>query len=124
MSTRVAERRRVARLRRHRRVRRRVNGTAAQPRLAVFRSLKHIYGQVIDDRAGRTLASASSRETGLAGELSGKTKAAQAKVVGRVLAERALGAGIDHVVFDRGGFAYHGRVKQLADGARDAGLKF
>ena len=124
MSTRVAMQRRLSRLRRHRRVRRRVIGSNQQPRLAVFRSLRHIYAQVIDDNAGRTLVAASSAEAGLAAGLKGKAKKEQAAIVGRELAERAKGAGIKQVVFDRGGFAYHGRVAELAKAARDAGLEF
>jgi large subunit ribosomal protein L18 len=93
-----------------------------RPRLAVFRSLNQIYAQVIDDSAGRTLASASSLEKGLR-ETSG-TKSEQAKVVGRLIAERARAAGVERVVFDRAGFRYHGRVRALADAAREAGLDF
>jgi len=117
--------RRVARISRHRRVRRRISGTAQRPRLAVYRSLKHIYAQVIDDEAeptGRTLAAASSVEPGL--DLEGKSKTEVAKVVGKLIGERATAAGIENVVFDRGGFPYHGRVKALAEAAREAGLKF
>ncbi len=119
--------RRVARIRRHRRVRRRISGTAQRPRMAVYRSLKHIYVQFIDDEAepsGRTLLAASSVEPALTDELQGKTKTEIAKIVGKVAGERALAAGIESVVFDRGGFPYHGRVKALAEGAREAGLKF
>lgn len=124
MSSRVAARRRSARLRRHRRVRRRVSGIASRPRLAVFRSLKNMYVQVIDDRSGQTLVAASSLDPGLADELKGKSRRDQAAVVGRVVAERAKSAGVEAVVFDRGGFAYHGRVAALAGAAREAGLKF
>ncbi len=124
MSTRTSALRREARLRRHRRVRRRVAGTREHPRLAVFRSLRHIYAQVIDDRAGHTLAAASSAEPALVTAASGKPKRAQAEAVGRVVAERAKAAGITRVIFDRGGYAYHGRVAELAKGARDAGLDF
>jgi large subunit ribosomal protein L18 len=110
-----------ARQRRHHRVRKGVKGTGSRPRLAVFRSNKYIYAQVIDDEAGRTVASASSlegdlRDKGLSVETAGE--------VGRLVAERAKEAGVESVVFDRGGFAYHGRVKALADAARDAGLEF
>lgn len=101
----------------HLRVRSKISGTAARPRLSVFRSNKSIYCQVIDDLTGRTLASASS--AGLEG-----TKQEQATVVGKLIAERAKTAGIETVVFDRGGYLYHGRVKSLADGAREGGLKF
>jgi large subunit ribosomal protein L18 len=117
--------RRIARIRRHRRVRRRISGDAQRPRLAVYRSLKHIYAQVIDDEAepsGRTLVAASSVEPGL--DLTGKSKTEVAKVVGKLIGERATAAGIENVVFDRGGFPYHGRVKALAEAAREAGLKF
>jgi len=112
--------RHVARDRRHRRVRKKVRGTAARPRLAVFRSNKHIYAQVIDDVAGRTLASASTVEHGFAGATA---TVDAAKTVGKLVGERALGAGIQTVVFDRGGFRYHGRVAGIADGAREAGLQ-
>ena len=110
------------RRRRHKRVRRRVEGTAERPRLAVFRSNKHITAQLIDDLAGRTLASASSVEPSLR-ETSGVNIAA-ATAVGSLVASRAKGAGITTVVFDRGGFAYHGRVAALADAARAEGLEF
>ena len=112
----------VGRLRRHRRVRKRVTGTAERPRLAVFRSNKHISAQVIDDVAGRTLASASTVETDLRTNPGGNRGAATA--VGKLLAERAKAAGVQTVVFDRGGFRYHGRVAALADAAREAGLEF
>jgi large subunit ribosomal protein L18 len=110
-----------ARRHRHFRVRKRVHGTASRPRLAVFRSNKHIYGQVIDDDAGVTIASASSREGKFAAN--GLT-VGTATEVGKLLGARAKEAGISAIVFDRGGFAYHGRVKALADGAREAGLEF
>lgn len=105
---------------RHVRIRKRVEGTAARPRLAVFRSLKHIHAQLIDDTTGTTLAAASSVEKGL----SAKGNAEGAKAVGQALAERAKAKGITSVVFDRGGFRYHGRVAALAEGARDGGLEF
>jgi large subunit ribosomal protein L18 len=108
---------------RHRRVRGKVAGTPERPRLAVFRSLQHIYVQVIDDEAGQTLASASTLEPALRGKVDG-TKTEEAKLVGRTVAERARSKGIESVVFDRGGFLYHGRVAALADAAREAGLKF
>ena len=108
------------RQKRHARLRLRVVGTPERPRLSVFRSAKYIYAQVIDDSAGRTLASASSRETGLAVS-PGKTDAARA--VGRAVAERARAAGVGAVVLDRGGYRYHGRVRSLAEGAREAGLE-
>lgn len=115
---------RELRLRRHNRVRRRVSGTLARPRLSVFRSSANIYAQVIDDVDGRTLVAASSVDKAAAAEMQGKTKTEQAKVVGRLIAERAKAAGIEQVVFDRGGFKYHGRVQALADAAREAGLGF
>lgn len=110
------------RIRVHQRIRHRVHGTPERPRLAVFRSLKHIYAQVIDDRKGHTLAAASSNEkkgsAGNGGNLSG------AKQVGKLIAERAQAGGVKKVVFDRGGYLYHGRIKALADAAREAGLEF
>ena len=108
-------------LRRHRRVRRKIAGTAERPRLAVFRSNRHIVAQVIDDRDGRTLAAASTVEPDL--RSSGTGNAAAAASVGRLVAERAKAAGITKVVFDRGGSRYHGRVAALADAAREAGLE-
>ncbi len=111
-----------ARKRRHHRVRKKVFGTPERPRLAVFRSTKHITAQVIDDRSGRTQAAASTVEPDLRGSGGGNRAAATA--VGRLVAERAKAAGIDKVVFDRGGFIYHGRVAALADAAREAGLDF
>lgn len=113
-----------ARVRRHRRVRKRVTGTPERPRLCVFRGLRAIYAQVIDDLSGRTLAAASSREAGLVAEGASRRDAAAAQAVGRAVAERAKAAGITRVVFDRGGYLYHGRVKALAEGAREAGLEF
>jgi large subunit ribosomal protein L18 len=111
----------VIRERIHKRIRKKINGTPERPRLAVFRSVKHIYAQIIDDRAGRTLAAASSNEKGA--EFDGGNVAG-AKEVGRRVAERAKAAGISSVVFDRGGYLYHGRVKALADAAREGGLEF
>ncbi len=116
--------RRKARLRRHRRVRKRVYGTPERPRLNVFRSLNHIYAQVIDDTVGRTLASASTIDGEVRSQVEGLRKTEQAKIVGRVVAERALMKGVKKVVFDRGGYKYHGRVKALAEAAREAGLEF
>ena len=110
-----------ARRRRHRRVRKLVQGTATRPRLAVFRSSRHITAQVIDDQAGRTVAAVSTQQVGVA---DGVTGVAAATEVGRLVAERAREAGIAAVVFDRGGYKYHGRVAALADAARDAGLEF
>jgi large subunit ribosomal protein L18 len=114
--------RRTGRLRRHRRVRKRVRGTAERPRLAVFRSNKHISAQIIDDVTGRTLAAAASVEPGLRDKATGNVEAARA--VGWLVADRAQAAGVTTVVFDRGGFRYHGRVAALADSAREAGLEF
>ncbi|MDA0245549.1 MAG: 50S ribosomal protein L18 [Chloroflexi bacterium] len=114
----------IARKRRHYRMRRTLMGTAERPRLNVFRSLEHIYVQVIDDVAGHTLASASTLDKKLAAELDGKTKKEQATLVGKAVAERALAAGVTQVVFDRGGYLYHGRIQALADGAREGGLQF
>ncbi|HLI27916.1 MAG TPA: 50S ribosomal protein L18 [Chloroflexota bacterium] len=114
---------RAARARRHRRIRKRVAGTPERPRLNVFRSLKHIYAQVIDDTRGITLAAASSNEPALRGTAQGP-KTALARAVGELIAQRARAKGIEKVVFDRGGYLYHGRVKALADGARAAGLQF
>jgi large subunit ribosomal protein L18 len=112
----------AARRKRHDRIRLRVEGSVARPRLAVFRSLNHIYAQVIDDASGRTLAAASTAEKELRG--SGQTKTDEAKVVGRLVAERAKTAGVERVVFDRAGFRYHGRIKALAEAARETGLQF
>ena len=116
----------LARKRRQKRVRKQVSGTAERPRLNVFRSIDHIYAQVIDDDSGTTLASASSVDTGIkaSAALNGKNPTEQATIVGRVLGERALKVGISEVVFDRAGYKYHGRVKALAEGSREAGLKF
>jgi len=113
-----------ARQRRHLRVRKKVFGTAARPRLAVFRSAQHIYAQVIDDEAGRTLAAASTLEPAIRSVQASHSKTSQAQLVGSAVAERAKAAGIGTVVFDRGGFLYHGRIKTLADAARAGGLAF
>jgi len=115
---------RVRRARRHAHIRRHMEGSAPVPRLSVFRSSEHIYAQLIDDGAGRTLAAASSVDKSQRGPARGKTKTERAEAVGRLIAERAKAAGIDRVVFDRGGNLYHGRVKALADGARAGGLQF
>jgi large subunit ribosomal protein L18 len=115
---------RLARQRRHARVRKHVSGTADRPRLCVFRSLRHIRAQVIDDTSGHTLAAASTLDGGVRSQIEGKDKSAQAAAVGEVIAQRALEAGITRIVFDRGGYKYHGRVKRLADAARKAGLEF
>ena len=112
----------AARRKRHDRIRLRLAGTDERPRLAVFRSLNHIYAQVIDDASGRTLAAASTTEKELRGSSSKKSE--EAAVVGRLIAERAKDAGVKRVVFDRAGFRYHGRIKSLADAAREAGLEF
>ena len=117
--SREAKRRRV-----HDRVRMSVSGTPERPRLCVYRSLDHIYAQVIDDRAGKTLVSASSADKDTKKALKGGGNVAAAKVVGKAIAERAKAAGVSKVVFDRGGYKYHGRVKALADAAREAGLQF
>ncbi|MGH9795410.1 MAG: 50S ribosomal protein L18 [Candidatus Acidiferrales bacterium] len=108
----------------HRRVRQRVQGTPQRPRLSVFRSIAQIYAQVIDDATGRTLVAASSLDKDTRQQTKRGANIAAAKVVGKAIAERAQAAGIQHVVFDRGGYKYHGRVKALADAAREAGLKF
>jgi large subunit ribosomal protein L18 len=108
-------------VRRHFRVRKGVHGTATRPRLAVFRSNRYIYAQLIDDDAGRTVASASSRESALAQKT---LSVGTASEVGKLVAARGKDAGVEYVVFDRGGFAYHGRVKALAEAARESGLKF
>jgi large subunit ribosomal protein L18 len=112
----------AARQKRHARLRLRVAGDASRPRLAVFRSLNHIYAQVIDDTTGRTLAAASSLEPDMRSAKG--SKSSDAAAVGRLVAERARAAGVGQVVFDRAGFRYHGRVKSLADAAREAGLDF
>ena len=109
------------RLKRHKRVRAHISGTAERPRLVVVRSAKHIYAQVIDDQVGKTLAAAATNEKDF-GAYGGNVEAA--KKLGGMIAERALKAGIENVVFDRGGYLYHGRVKALAEGAREGGLKF
>ncbi len=112
------------RKRRHRRVRVKVHGTPERPRLNVYRSLVNIYAQVIDDAQGHTLVSASTIDPEVAKLIDGKTKREAAKIVGQTVAQRAKEAGITAVVFDRGGYQYHGRVKELADAAREAGLEF
>jgi len=114
----------IARQRRHERVRKHVSGTANRPRLNVFRSDAEIYAQVINDEVGQTLVSASSIDQNLRAKMEGKTKTEQARLVGQALAERAKDKGIQAVVFDRGGYRYIGRVKALADGAREGGLQF
>ncbi len=119
-----AKQRRLARQRRHTRVRKRVSGTPERPRLCVFRSARHIYAQVIDDTRSHTLVEASTLDAQVRAAAADKDKTAQAALVGETLAQRALDAGIEQVVFDRGGYKYHGRVKSLAEAARKGGLKF
>ncbi|MGB3548918.1 MAG: 50S ribosomal protein L18 [Saprospiraceae bacterium] len=114
--TKVQRRKRI-----QRRIRKKVAGTVVRPRLSVYRSNKYIYAQLVNDQEGTTLAQASSKEESVANE---GNKVDQSKAVGKLLAERAQAAGIENVVFDRGGYLYHGRVKSLAEGAREAGLKF
>jgi len=120
----MAKSRNEARVQRHTRVRRHVAGSSERPRLNVFKSLSEIYAQVIDDQSGRTLVSASTIDHELREQVKGMKKVEQAKLVGKAVAERAVAKGIKQVVFDRGGFRYAGRVKALADGAREAGLDF
>lgn len=114
----------AARAKRHRRVRRNVHGTSERPRLNVFRSLKHIRAQVIDDDQGHTLVAASTLDPELLDELAGLSKTDQARLVGKLVAARAQAQGVERVVFDRGGYRYHGRVRALAEGARSGGLEF
>ena len=114
----------AARRRRHVRVRKRVEGTASRPRLCIFRSLSHIYAQVIDDESGRTLVAASDLEKEARASVDGTRKTGRAALVGKLVGQRALQKGIKEIVFDRGGYKYHGRVKALAEAAREAGLKF
>ncbi|WIV13166.1 50S ribosomal protein L18 [Proteiniborus sp. MB09-C3] len=114
----------VKRQKRHLRIRKTVNGTPERPRLNVYRSLNHIYAQIIDDKAGRTLVSASTLDKDLKEKLEATSNKEAAKAVGKLVAEKALAKGIEEVIFDRGGCIYHGRVKELAEGAREVGLKF
>ncbi len=114
----------VARRRRHARVRAKVKGTTSRPRLCVFRSLNHIYAQVIEDSRGHTLASASTLDPEITSVAVGKTKMTKSELAGSLVAKRALSKGVNQVTFDRGGYKYHGRVKALAEGARQEGLKF
>jgi len=116
--------RRLARIRRHTRIRARVNGTTTRPRLCVFRSLNHIYAQVIDDTRGNTLVTASSLDDEIKSQADGKKKTNVAELVGTLVATRAIEKGINLVAFDRGGYKYHGRVKALSEAARKQGLKF
>jgi large subunit ribosomal protein L18 len=120
----MAQSRSIARGRRHLRVRKNLQGTADRPRLNVFRSLSGIYVQVIDDQSGKTLVAASTVDRDLREKLKGLKKADQAKMIGQAIAERAKDKGIQTVVFDRGGYRYIGRIKALADGAREGGLQF
>ena len=115
---------RLARERRHARVRKNVKGTSGRPRLCVFRSLKYIYAQAIDDTVGHTMASASSLDPEIRDKVDGKKKTEGAGLIGALMAQRLLNKGIKQVVFDRGGYKYHGRVKALAEAARKAGLEF
>ena len=112
------------RVRRHDRIRKRLKGSAERPRLSVFRSLHHVYAQVIDDATGRTVVAASTREQAVAEGLTSKASTAAAQRVGEIVAQRAKEKGVTAVVFDRGGYKYHGRIKALADAARSAGLEF
>lgn len=114
----------VARLRKHARVRKKINGTPERPRLNVYRSLNHIYAQIIDDTKGCTLVSASSLDEAVKNKVGYGGNKVAAREVGKLVAERAIEKGIKAVVFDRGGYLYHGRVKELAEGAREAGLEF
>lgn len=115
---------RIRRERRHRRVRARVRGTNAQPRLNVFRSARHIFAQIIDDSQGRTLVAASTLDADIRAQSARLKKTEEAKAVGKLLAQRAVAKGFKQVIFDRGGYQYHGRVKSLAEGAREGGLQF
>jgi large subunit ribosomal protein L18 len=120
----MAQSRNQSRQHRHHRVRGKVNGTAERPRLNVFRSLANIYVQIIDDSQGHTLVSASTVDHEVVGQAAGKNGIDRAKLVGKVLAERAKAAGIKQVVFDRGGYQYHGQIKALAEASRENGLEF
>ena len=113
----------AVRVKRHQRIRNRISGTSDRPRLAVFRSSKNIYAQMIDDENGNTLVATSTKDKAIAAELEGKTKSEKAQVVGERIAKLAAEKGITEAVFDRGGYIYHGRVQALAEGAREAGLK-
>jgi len=115
---------RATRYQRHKRVRTHIKGTPNKPRLCVFRSLNHIYAQVIDDTKGHTLVAASSLDPDTRAQMDGKSKSGQAEAVGTAIAKRALSQGITEIAFDRGGYKYHGRVKALAEAARQGGLKF
>jgi len=120
----LKNKREASRLRRKRSIRRRISGTAARPRLSVFRSSKHIYAQIIDDVSGETLVSASTQSPELKDAIEGKKKSEKASLVGQLVAKKSLEREISKVVFDRNGFVYHGRIKAVADGAREGGLVF
>lgn len=120
----ATEPKRLARIKRRRRIRKRVKGTSGRPRLCVFRSAKHIYAQIIDDTSGLTLVSASSTEAEVRQHDAFESKVALATFIGKQVGERAQGKGIKKVVFDRNGFLYHGRVKAVSEGARESGLEF
>ncbi len=120
----MSEKSQKARIKRHARIRKKIAGTPDRPRLNVFRSHKHIYAQVIDDVEGHTVASASTIDLEMRGQTDGKSKTEQSVLVGKLVAERALDVGVKMVVFDTGGYKYHGRVKALAEAAREAGLDF
>jgi large subunit ribosomal protein L18 len=120
----MSKSRNEARVHRHHRVRGKVNGTPDQPRLNVFRSLANIYAQIIDDTRGHTLVSASTVDAGVRDQVTGKKGVERAQIVGKVLADRAKAAGIKKIVFDRGGYQYHGQIKALADASRENGLEF
>ena len=120
------QQKRTRRIRAHHRIRNGIRGTAQRPRLCVFRSLNHLYAQVIDDDLGKTLAQANTLDKEVASQLEGTSRSnkAAAKMVGQLVADRAKASGVESVVFDRGGFIYHGRIKEIAEGARENGLKF
>jgi large subunit ribosomal protein L18 len=120
----ATEPKRLARIKRRRRIRKRVKGTSGRPRLCIFRSAKHIYAQIIDDNSGQTLVSASSTEAEVRQHDTFESKVALATYIGKQVGERAQGKGIKQVVFDRNGFLYHGRVKAVSEGARESGLEF
>lgn len=120
----IAQKRRESRLRRHRRIRKNLSGTADVPRLAVFRSHMHIYAQLIDDVAGCSICGTSTLDPSLKESLAGKSKSEKSKLVGKRIAEIAKGRGVEKIAFDRGGYVYHGRIRALAEGAREGGLLF
>lgn len=120
----VLDKKILGRRRRHRRVRKRVAGTPERPRLCVFRSLRYVYAQLIDDEVGRTIASAHSADPEVVSEGASRRDRTAAQAVGKALAQRAIAAGVTRVVFDRGGYLYHGRIRALAEGAREGGLEF